>query len=170
MKEKKRYIEKFIENKKVPNATFSLTKPDGQEVTIDLQTTVKRIYDEGQGHQVKRILKKGRFRNATIEQCLKLFEGAAQRFLLDDMSNESSALVQDVLEKAHRRKDTVFIIFQESEEEKQTAYEVIFIDNDLEEKPYRLKNYDTKEIAKSFTKREFIEFLLQKTDVIKQVI
>lgn len=169
MSEKKTYIEKFIENKKVPNAIFSLSKPNGEEVSIDLATTVQRIHAEGQGQQVRKILKKGRFRNATIEQCLKLFEGAAQRFLLDDMSEESSKMVQDILEKAHRRKDSTFLEFQESEDHNQN-YEVIFIDKDEVEEPYRLKNYDTKEIVQSFNKRDFIEFLLKKHDVIKQVI
>lgn len=169
MSEKKTYIEKFIENKKIPNATFSLTKPEGEVVSIDLTTTVQRIHAEGQGQQVRKILKKGRFRNATIEQCLKLFEGAAQRFLLDDMNEDYSTLVQDILEKAHRRKDSTFIELQESKDQKQN-YEIIYIDKDELEEPYRLKNYETKEIVKSFNKRDFIEFLLNKHEVITQVI
>ncbi|WP_121616732.1 hypothetical protein [Virgibacillus halodenitrificans] len=169
MNDKKTYIQKFIENKKVPNETFSIMKPNGEEVSINLEETVQRIYAEGQGQQVRKILKKGRFRNATIIQCLKLFEGAAQRFLLDDMNEEYSILVQEILEKAHRRKESTFIEVQESEDYKQ-IYEILFTDKDEIEKPYRLKNYNTKEIVQNFNKRAFIEFLLNKHDVVKQVI
>lgn len=167
MSEKKRYIEKFIENKKVPNEIFSITKPDGVEVQIDLTTTVQRIYDEGQGSQVKTILKKGAFRNATIEKCLKLFEGAAQRFLLDDMNNEISNKVQDILEKAHRRKNSLFLEMEEGEEK--LAYEIIFINRDEREEPYLLKNMNDNEIT-PFSKKAFIEFLLGKNEKIKNII
>ncbi|MEX3623706.1 hypothetical protein [Viridibacillus arvi] len=165
---KKRFIEKFIENKQIPNVVFSLNMPDGVEVTIELTTTVERIYDHGQGLEVKKILKKGQFRNATIEKCLKLFEGAAQRFLLDDIGGEHSALVQDILAKAHRRKDTLFVEFKEGEFKQ--MYEIIFIDKDECEQPYLLKHMGTKEIVISFDKRGFIEFLLKEYEQIVQVI
>lgn len=167
MSEKKRYIEKFIENKQVPNTTFALTKPDGTDVTIDLNTTVQRIYENNQGLEVKKILKKGAFRNASIEKCLKLFEGAAQRFLLDDVGGVHSTLVQDILGKAHRRKDSTFVEFNEGDDKQ--MYEIIFIDKD-DKQPYLMKNWDTKEIVRSFDKREFIEFLLKKYEFIEQVI
>lgn len=163
-----RYIEKFVQNKKVPNAEFSLTNPNGDIVTIDLETTVIRIYENAQGNDVKRILKKGRFRNATIEQCLKLFEGAAQRFLLDDMDSEQSLLVQDILEKVHRRKDTVFI--ELNEKGQKNTYEFMFKDDDEMEQPYFMKCMESKEIVQSFSKREFIEYLLKQYEVIEQVI
>lgn len=164
-----RYIEKFVQNKQVPtDAQFALTQPNGEVVTIDLHTTVLRIYENGQGNDVKRVLKKGRFRNATIEQCLKLFEGAAQRFLLDDMDSEQSKLVQDVLEKTHRRKDTVFIEFKENTQ--MQTVEIIFKDDDNVEQPYLMKYVESKEIVSVFSKREFIEHLLQQYEVIKQVI
>lgn len=165
--QKKRYIEKFIENKKVPNTTFTLTAPNGETLSIDLNETVERIYESGQGLEVKKILKKGQFRNATIEQCLKLFEGAAQRFLLDKYDVEMSKMVQDILGKAHRRKDTLFVELQEGEGKQ--MYEIIFVDKDELEKPYLLKNMDTKEI-RPFNKRSFIEFWMEKYPDILQVI
>jgi hypothetical protein len=165
--QKKRYIEKFIENKKIPNETFTLTAPNGETLSIDLNETVEHIYETGQGHEVKRILKKGQFRNATIEQCLKLFEGAAQRFLLDKYDVEVSKKVQDILGKAHRRKDTLFVELQEGEGKQ--MYEIIFVDKDEIEKPYLLKNMDTKEI-RPFNKRSFIEFWMEKYPDILQVI
>lgn len=166
--DKKRYIEKFIENKKVPNEIFTLTDPDGKVLSIDLKETVKRIYETGQGLEVKKLLKKGNFRNATIEQCLKLFEGAAQRFLMDDYNVELSKMVQDILGKAHRRKNSLFIEFQEKDSKQ--MYEVIFVDKDERKEPYLLKNMDTKEIQHTFDKKKFIEFLLKKQDDILQVI
>lgn len=163
-----RYIEKFIKNKQVPNVEFSLTSPYGENVTIDLNTTVHRLYESGQGNDVKRILKKGHFRNATIEQCLKLFEGAAQRFLLDDMDTEQSKLVQDVLEKVHRRKDTVFVELNINDSK--TMYELVFKDDDRFEEPYFMKEVETKNLVKKFNKRGFIEFLLNQYNSILQVI
>lgn len=164
-----RYIEKFVQNKQIPtDAQFSLKQPTGEVVTIDLQNTVLRIYETGQGNDVKRILKQGRFRNATVEQCLKLFEGAAQRFLLDDMDSKQSKLVQDVLGKTHRRKNTVFIEFNENTQ-KQTV-EIIFKDDDQVDRPYLMRNLESKENVQAFSKREFIEYLLKEYEFIKQVI
>lgn len=166
----KLFICQFIKNKQVPtNAEFSLTKPDGTEVTIDLDTTVKRIYENAQGNDVKKILKRGNFRNATIEQCLKLFEGAAQRFLLDDMNSDQSRLVQDILEKVHRRKDSLFVELKVSEETVKT-FEFIFKNKDELEQPYSLKEWETKEIVRHFSKRELIEYLLEQHENVLKVI
>lgn len=165
--EKKRYIEKFIENKKVPNGSFEMTAPNGEVLSIDLETTVQRIYESNQGLEVKKLLKKGNFRNATTEQCLKLFEGAAQRFILDDFDKELSTKIQEILAKAHRRKDSLFIEFKE--DERNQMYEVIFIDKDEREEPYLLKNMDTSEI-RPFNKRAFIEFFMREYGQIQQII
>lgn len=166
---KKRFIEKFIENKQVPNALFELSKPDGEVVTIDLETTVQKIYEHGQGLEVKKILKKGQFRNASIEKCLKLFEGAAQRFLLDQIGGEQSKLVQDILGKAHRRKDTLFIALNLNGQKH--MYEINFLDKDDDcLQPYLLKEVQSKEVVRSFDKREFIEYLLINFEAIEEVI
>ncbi len=165
--EKKRFIEKFIENKKVPNETFTLNTPDGEVLSIDLESTVKRIYEANQGFDVKKLLKKGQFRNATHEQCLKLFEGAAQRFLMDDFDIEVSKRVQDILGKAHRRKDSLFIEF--NEEGSKEMYEVLFIDKDERKEPYVLRHMDTKEL-RLYDKKGIIEFLMKELGQILQVI
>ena len=51
---RKRYIEIFVENKKVPNENFTLENPKGNELQIDVSQTIERIYEEGQGNKIKK--------------------------------------------------------------------------------------------------------------------
>ena len=166
MNTKKRYIEKFIENKEVPNILFKLNTPDGP-LSMDLNETVERIYKESKGNEVKKVLKKGNYRNKTILQVTDLFQGFAIGFLLDDYDKDKSKKIKDILHKANQRKDHLFLKMKMENEDVQ-HFEVVFSIHD-EDRPFRLINNDTKE-KQSFKRREFIEHLLIKEKHIKEII
>lgn len=154
---RKRYIEIFVENKKVPNENFTLENPKGNELQIDVNQTIERIYEEGQGNKIKKTLKLGKFRNAPIEKVLQVFESVAFQFLLDDYDIEISQKIKYILEEAVRRKSHLFM---EVKTVKGHAdfYEILF-NTKNEECPFTIRNNETLE-KKNYNKKDFIEYLL----------
>lgn len=161
---KKRYIEKFINNKSVPNVMFKLSTPK-ETLSIDLNATINRIYDESKGNDVKKVLKKGNYRNKTILQVLDIFQGFAIGFLLDDYDAEASKKIKDILHKANQRKDHLFLKVEKGEV---LHYEVAVSSKD-EDQPFRLIDNNTRK-AKAYGRREFIEHLLTIEEHITEVI
>lgn len=156
---KQTFVEKFVANKGLPNEEFSLKIPDNTTLSIDLKTTLDRIQKEGLNTEVKKVLKKGAFRNASAEICLSVFEGAAQRFLIKDFNNELADKIIQLLEKVHTRKNTVYLAVANGNGKEE--FEVKFKNNDQLLTPYSLINQETQN-SLMFTKRELIEYLMTK--------
>ncbi|TBL18323.1 MULTISPECIES: hypothetical protein [Bacillus cereus group] len=159
------FIEKFVVNKDLPNIEFSMCLPNNMQAKMDLKDTLQRIKQEGLSGEVKKILKKGQFRNASKDSCLGVFEGAAQRFMLQDFNKELADKVIDVIDKVHQRKETVYL--QVVDAGVKIEFEVKFKNHDEEKFPYSLINQDTTNSIR-YTKKDLLEYLI-KTD-IKEVI
>lgn len=154
----KRYIEKFVENKKVPNESFVINLPDGNFLSMDLKQTIQRIYKEGKGNEVKKTLKAGMFRNAEMDKVLEVFESLAFQFLLDDYDTKASEKVKKILEESIRRKSNFYLHIL-GNEGTDDYFEVLF-NSKNEKMPFTVVDNETKE-KKEYGKRAFIEEALK---------
>lgn len=164
----KRYIDKFLINKKVPNETFFLSLPAGDRIAMTLSETVERIYAEGKGNEVKKTLKATFARNLEMDKVLAIFESLAFQFLLNDYGKEFSGKVKKILEESIRRRDNLFINV-ESECGELECYEILFQSKN-EQEPFILVNNAIRESRARYSKKAFIEKLLSVETSIKNII